>query len=288
MEQPSPISIISAEISTKSGSDLTNSLKSDSDITNALTDPVCESTAIGSVVWGKLDGSMYYKSAELCEDIFTFGRSREHNKCITKQLPKEDLDCLSRVQFRIENTGKGAILFDDSKEGTYVNEILVGQFKSCKLKHGSKIAVLYPDITAFTFYYEPKNGKENANEENEVTRCRPASKVKVPPKSKPLKENNPNDLNFTLENRFQLPESASINKPVFKNDRFAKTKINNKTTENKPRERTKRSQSSRRVDKSTSPVQAKRVTRSTSVKTPKARKSLNSDLSKGKGKKKKK
>ena len=274
MEQPSPISIQPGKISALSDSDLTNSLKSDSDNTKSLTDPVCESTAIGSVVWGKLEGSMYYKSAELCEDTFTFGRSREHNKCITNQLPKEDRDCLSRVQFRIVNTDKGAILFDDSKEGTYVNEVLVGQFKSCKLKHGSKIAVLYPDVTAFTFYYEPK---QNTNEENEVTRCRPASKV--PPKSKKVKatdpaKENPNDFNFTLENRFEL--------------RNAKTKINNKNTENKTRERTKRSQSSRRVDKSISPVQAKRVTRSNSVKTPKSRKSLNSDLSKGKGKKNKK
>ena len=282
MEQPSPISIKSGKISALSDSDLTNSLKSDSDNTKSLTDPVCESTAIGSVVWGKLGGSMYYKSAELCEDTFTFGRSREHNKCITNQLPKEDLDCLSRVQFRIVNTDKGAILFDDSKEGTYVNEVLVGQFKSCKLKHGSKIAVLYPDVTSFTFYYEPK---QNANEENEVTRCRPASKV--PPRSKsskkvkatdPAKE-NPDDFNFTL-----TESSSSINKPALRNEKIAKNKINSKTAENKPKERTKRSQSSRRVDKSTSPVQAKRVTRSASVKTPKSRKSLNS----GKGKKNKK
>ena len=268
MEQPSPISIISGEIGAKSDLDLTNSLKSDSDITKTMTDPVYESTAIGSVVWGRLDGSIYYKSVELCEDTFTFGRSNKHNKCITKQLPKGDLDCLSRVQFRIENTDKGAILFDDSKEGTYVNEILVG--KSFKLKHGSKIAVLYPDVTAFTFYYEPK---QKENEENEVTTCRPVSKVKVPPRSKssrkvPAKE-NPDDFNFTLENRF-------------------KSKKTNKSTENKPREIIKRSQSSRRVDKSTSPVQAKRVTRSNSVKTPKSRKSQKSDLPKEKGKKNKK
>ena len=270
MEQPSPISIQPGKISALSDSDLTNSLKSDSDNTKSLTDPVCESTAIGSVVWGKLDGSMYYKSAELCEDTFTFGRSREHNKLITNQLPTEDRDCLSRVQFRIVNSDKGAVLFDDSKEGTYVNEVLVGRFKSCKLKHGSKIAVLYPNVTAFTFYYEPKNSKQN---ENEVTRCRPASKVKVPSRSKSSKKvNNPDDFNFTLDNRFQLP----------------KGKTNVKTTENKQRERTKRSQSSRRVDKSISPVQAKRVTRSNSVKTPKSRKSLNSDLFKGKGKKNKK
>ena len=103
------------------------------------------------------------------------------------------------------------------------------------------------------------------------------------------KENNPEDLDFTLENRFQKAKSTSIIKPVSKND---KTKINNKTAE-KPRERKLRSQSlkrelKRRVDKSTSPVQAKRVTRSNSVKTRKSRKSLNSELSNGNGKKNKK
>ena len=99
------------------------------------------------------------------------------------------------------------------------------------------------------------------------------------------KENNPEDLDFTLENRFQQGKSTSIMKPVSKKDIIAKTKSNNKAVENKPRERKLRSQSlKRRVDKSTSPVQAKRVTRSSSVKTPKSRKSLN--VSKGKKNKK--
>ena len=171
---------------------------------------------------------------------------------------------------------------------------MIGKGNFIELNHCDKISILTNTYYAFAFVRleaEFQVIKKRSGKDCQIPSLVSKSKIeKVRPKY-PTKENNPNDLNFTLENRFQLPEaeSTSINKPVLKNDKIAKNKINEKTAEKKPRERKKRSQSlKRRVDKSTSPVQAKRVTRSSSVKTPKSRKSLNSESSKGKGKKNKK
>ena len=164
---------------------------------------------------------------------------------------------------------------------------MIGKGKCQELDHFDTISILTNIFSAYKFLRLEREyqGKDQC----QIPSVSKSKIEKVRPRKDPPKENNPDDLDFTLENRFRQAKSTSIIKPVLKNDKVAKTKINNKTEENKPRERKLRSQSlKRRVDKSTSPVLAKRVTRSRSVKTPKSRKSLNSELSKEKGKKNKK
>ena len=161
---------------------------------------------------------------------------------------------------------------------------MIGKGKCQKLNHFDKISIVTNIFSAYTFLRLEREyqvmKKHGGKDQGQIPSV---SKSKIE-EVRPIraKENNPEDLDFTLENRFQQGKSTSIIKPVSKNE---KTKSNNKAAENKPRERKLRSQSlKRRVDKSTSPVQAKRITRSSSVKTPKSRKSLN--VSKGKKNKK--
>ena len=109
-----------------------------------ITPPICESTAISSV-WAVLESKIkWFSSAEITEDVFSFGRVLDnkqspylaHGDCHVSVYKK-----ISRNHFTIRRMGNSAILEDHSAAGTYVENKLVGKGKTVQLMNGNIISI---------------------------------------------------------------------------------------------------------------------------------------------------
>ena len=114
-----------------------------------ITPPMCESTAIeksSDAVWAVLESQVkYFLSAEISEDVFSFGRKLNEKKSpflADKDCPVSVYKVLSRKHFTITKVGNSAYLEDQSAAGTYVkNRGLVGQGNTIKLNHDDIITI---------------------------------------------------------------------------------------------------------------------------------------------------
>ena len=193
--------------------------------TNNLMDDI---TVTNLKIWGKLEAvrSQYYKSIDLTEDVFKFGRN--HNSdLISNKFPKELKAAISKVHFRIEQNGENVLLYDQSSFGTYVNDVLVGKNNSKKLENGSEIALVTSNIVAYKFL--SNLGKNKSNNSSNASTIPPPTmientipdfdspvqfsndqkiteKVKVPKRSQSLKRK----LNKSISPKKRVTRSKSL------------------------------------------------------------------------------
>ena len=114
-----------------------------------ITPPMCESTAIeknsSDAVWAVLESQVkYFLSAEISEDVFSFGRKLDEKKSpflAHEDCPVSVYGVLSRQHFTITRVGNSVYLEDQSAAGTYVKNRLVGQGNTIKLNHDDIITI---------------------------------------------------------------------------------------------------------------------------------------------------
>ena len=125
-----------------------NNLSSENLDFDDITPPMCESTAIeksSDAVWAVLESQVkYFLSAEISEDVFSFGRVLDEKKSpflAHKDCPVSVYKVLSRKHFTITKIGNSAYLEDQSAAGTYVKNRLVGKGNTIKLNHDDIITI---------------------------------------------------------------------------------------------------------------------------------------------------
>ena len=105
---------------------------------------------LGPVVWAKLRAfTPKYNDADIQEDVFTFGRSK--NLHLVNKKVNEVYKSASKEHFIIKRIGDEAILYDLSTWGTFVNGELVGKDNHRTLHHMCKISIVDNSDIAFTF-----------------------------------------------------------------------------------------------------------------------------------------
>ena len=114
-----------------------------------ITPPMCESTAIeknsSDDVWAVLESQVaYFLSAEISEDVFSFGRILDEKKSpflAHGDCPVSVYKVLSRKHFTLTRVGNSVYLEDQSAAGTYVKNRVVGQGNTIKLNHDDVITI---------------------------------------------------------------------------------------------------------------------------------------------------
>lgn len=90
---------------------------------------------------------------DLVEGSYSFGRGINNDVVITKEaIPENKFGNISKVHFQIaKEAGMLPVIKDYSKNGTFINEILVGKNKTRILQTNDKISAGFANLTSRCF-----------------------------------------------------------------------------------------------------------------------------------------
>ena len=97
-----------------------------------------------------------YKTVELHENTFAFGRNTNSHYLNESLLEKKFYTRLSRKQFALERNGKKVYLTDHSSSGTFINGQLLGNGNSVELFHNDMLSFGLKEHNAFLFLLTAK------------------------------------------------------------------------------------------------------------------------------------
>ena len=187
-----------------------------------ITPPICESTAISSV-WAVLESKIkWFSSAEITEDVFSFGRVLDkkqspylaHGDCHVSVYTK-----ISRNHFTIRRIGNNAILEDHSAAGTYVENKLVGKGKTVQLMNeniisiGNELDLVKPEkknVVGFKFILKSIKPAKRAPVFDDTTVLESPTILEVSsgtPKSKKSKVSNDASISRILRSSIRITSS---------------------------------------------------------------------------------
>lgn len=120
-------------------------------------------------IWGRLYAkSLKITSLDLCEEEFKAGRVEDNHLCIDKtHLPEKMLARISKVHFTIHKDISDLLnpvyIEDCSRNGTYLNEKLIGTGRRMILKNNDVIGLAHATYKALQFKEVSRNQDELKN-----------------------------------------------------------------------------------------------------------------------------
>ncbi|XP_014479286.1 PREDICTED: ovarian-specific serine/threonine-protein kinase Lok-like [Dinoponera quadriceps] len=110
-------------------------------------------------IWGRLCSlRAHFKDINMSGDVYTLGRAESCDICITSQSVRENLlNCMSKVHCRIyreriNNTNETIVyLEDNSRNGTFVDKVIVGYGKRVIIDDKSEISLAKASLTIYRF-----------------------------------------------------------------------------------------------------------------------------------------
>ncbi|XP_067625623.1 ovarian-specific serine/threonine-protein kinase Lok [Eurosta solidaginis] len=116
-----------------------------------------QSQPIENIIWGRLYGkNIKMNSIDLNSDEFTAGRGEGNSLMLTlNYLPENILYRISKVHFTLKRANcdisNPVYIFDNSRNGTYVNGEQIGTNNSRILQNNDVISLSHPTCKAFVF-----------------------------------------------------------------------------------------------------------------------------------------
>ena len=106
--------------------------------------------------WGLLESQyFYYKTVELAEDSFSFGRTHNQHLMYLDYMPKScHFDNISRKHFTIKKDGDKVTITDHSHWGTFIKNSKtkkIGNGKVAVLENDDEIRINRPDHLSYKF-----------------------------------------------------------------------------------------------------------------------------------------
>ncbi|XP_055591092.1 ovarian-specific serine/threonine-protein kinase Lok isoform X2 [Uranotaenia lowii] len=116
-----------------------------------------ESQPVDNVIWGRLYAkNLKIKSLDLCNEEFKAGRNETNDLCIGKaHLPDKILSRISKVHFSLKkdltDMSSPTYIYDESRNGTFLNGLLIGHQKKMIIKNDDIIALSHPTYKALVY-----------------------------------------------------------------------------------------------------------------------------------------
>ncbi|XP_030758715.1 serine/threonine-protein kinase Chk2 [Sitophilus oryzae] len=115
------------------------------------------------IPWGRLLATkLYINNIDLIDDYFSFGRAFDCTVFVTSQQCRKATKLISKTHFSIEKSFEDNLIYirDLSKNGTFVNKILLGKGKRRILRNNDTIAVTVPTYAVYIFKYNGYEGND--------------------------------------------------------------------------------------------------------------------------------